>query len=233
VRVRRVVTTRAGGASRGPYATFNLSPDVGDDPAAVAANRDRLARELGLESVVWMRQVHGREVAVVSEPPAADLEGIDATVTARPGTGLAVLVADCAPVLLADPVAGVLGAVHAGRVGAAAGVLPATVTAMGGLGARAERIEALIGPAICGGCYEVPAPMQAEVAAALPGSACTTRTGTPGLDLRGGLYRQLVGLAIGRIGVDPRCTFEDPDLFSYRRDGTTGRFGAVIWAERR
>src|SRR5882762_5894403 len=118
VRVRRVVTTRAGGASRAPFERFNLSVGVGDDPAAVAANRPRLAAGVGLPvtSVVWMRQVHGTATATVSAPPEQDLAEVDAMVTNRPQLALAVLAADCVPVLLADPEAGVLGAVHAGRV---------------------------------------------------------------------------------------------------------------------
>jgi polyphenol oxidase len=142
-----------------------------------------------------------------------------------------VLVADCVPVLLADPVAGVVGAVHAGRAGASAGILPAAVAAMRRLGARPARLEVLLGPAACGQCYEVPARMQAEVATQLPGSACRTRQGTTGLDLRAGLRCQLADAGVAGIGVDPRCTVEEPTLFSYRRDGTTGRIAALIWLE--
>ncbi|MHA6795316.1 peptidoglycan editing factor PgeF [Pseudonocardia bannensis] len=230
-----MVTTRAGGRSTGPFARFNLSREVGDDPAAVAANRRRLAVELGLTpGVVFLQQVHGVRVATVdapADPAAPDIPETDAVVTAQPGVGLAVLAADCVPVLLADPVAGVVGAAHAGRVGAAAGVLPATVAAMAELGTRPEALEVLLGPAVCGACYEVPAAMRAEVDAALPGSATRTRRGTPGLDLRAGLRRQLAGIGVARIGVDPRCTVEDPDLYSHRREGRTGRLAAVTWLD--
>jgi YfiH family protein len=235
VRVRRVVSTRAGGRSGGAYAAFNLSAGVGDDPRAVAANRARVESELGVP-VVFLQQVHGTRVAVVEGPPGegdADRPGTDAAVTAEPGVGLAVLAADCVPVLLADPRAGVIGAAHAGRVGAAEGVLPAVVAAMEGLGARAAAIEVLLGPAVCGLCYEVPAAMQAEVDAQLPGSAVRTRKGTPGLDLRAGLYHQLVELGIGKVGADPRCTMEDRALYSHRRDGRTGRQAAVVWLDQR
>ena len=233
-RVRRVVSTRAGGRSRGAYSSFNLSAGVGDDPAAVRANRDRLARELGVP-VVFLQQVHGTEVVTVDsvpDPAAPDVAASDAVVTALPGVGVAVLAADCVPVLLADPRAGVVGAAHAGRVGAAAGVLPATVAAMERLGARAADVEVLLGPAICGGCYEVPAAMRAEVDRALPGSAVRTRKGTPGLDLRAGLYHQLTALGVARIGGDPRCTFEDRDLYSHRRQPGTGRQAAITWLDR-
>jgi YfiH family protein len=228
-----VFSTRAGGRSTGDFAHFNLSAGVGDDPAAVAANRQRVAARLGVP-VVYLNQVHGIRVATVTEAPApdaADLAATDAAVTATPGIGVAVLAADCVPVLLADPVAGVVGAAHAGRVGAAGGVLPATVAAMVALGARVSAIEVVLGPAICGGCYEVPAAMQAEVEAALAGSAVRTRRGTPGLDLRAGLYHQAAALGVARIGGDPRCTLESPDLYSHRGDGRTGRQAAITWLD--
>jgi YfiH family protein len=232
-RVRRVVTTRAGGRSTGSYSSFNLSAGVGDDPGAVAANRARLARAIGAP-VVFLEQVHGTTVATVDavpRPGAPDLPATDALVTALPGVGLAVLSADCPPVLLADPGAGVIGAAHAGRIGAAAGVVPAVVRAMEALGARVGAIEVLLGPAICGGCYEVPATMRAQVDTRLPGSAVRTRRGTPGLDLRAGLHRQLAALGVARIGGDPRCTFEDDDLYSHRRRPGTGRLAAVTWLD--
>jgi hypothetical protein len=235
MRVRRVVTTRAGGASKAPYDSFNLSTGVGDDPRAVLANRRRLANTIGLteDAVRWMRQVHGTRVAVVAGPGrGADHDGVDAMVTDRPGIALAVLAADCVPVLLADPGAGVIGVAHAGRVGAASGVLPATLDAMWTLGARPGRTEVLLGPAVCGGCYEVPAAMRDEVGVALPGSACRTGTGTPGLDLRAGLRAQLDSLGVTRIDTDPRCTVEDPALYSHRRDGRTGRLAALTWLDR-
>ena len=233
MRVRRVVTTRAGGSSRPPYDTFNLGDHVGDEPAAVAANRKRLAAELGLskDRVAWMEQVHGRTATVVDGSETGPAEATDALVTAEPGLAVAVLVADCVPILLSDATAGVVGAVHAGRVGARVGVVPAALDAMRSVGAEAHRIEALLGPAICGDCYEVPAAMAEDVEKHLPGSACRSRKGTPGLDLRAGLWRQLADLGIGKIGVDPRCTVEDKTLFSYRRDGSTGRIAATIWIE--
>jgi YfiH family protein len=233
-RIRRVVTTREGGVSASPYASFNLGDHVGDQPDAVAANRNRLAEGIGLapERLVWMEQVHGRTVAVVDGPRSEPLPATDGVVTAEPGLVMAVLVADCVPVLLADPVAGVVGAVHAGRVGARVGVLPAALDAMRGLGARTEQVEVLLGPSACGNCYEVPADMQADVERHLPGSACRTRKGTAGLDLRAGLWRQLADAGVGRIGVDPRCTIEAPELYSYRREGTTGRLAALTWFER-
>lgn len=233
MRVRRVVTTRAGGQSRPPYDTFNLGDHVGDDVGDVYANRKRLAAELGLaeDRLAWMEQVHGRTVTVVDGSETAAAEATDALVTAEPGLALVVLVADCVPVLLVDAEAGVVAAVHAGRVGARVGVVPAALEAMRSLGAEPSRIEALLGPAICGDCYEVPADMAADVEKHVPGSACKTRKGTTGLDLRAGLWRQLADLGVGKIGVDPRCTYEDKTLFSFRRDGTTGRIAGITWLD--
>ncbi|WP_410651555.1 peptidoglycan editing factor PgeF [Amycolatopsis sp. cmx-4-54] len=233
MRVRRIVTTRAGGASRPPYDTFNLGDHVGDDAGDVYANRKRLAAELGLaeDRLAWMEQVHGRTATVVDGSETSAAEATDALVTAEPGLALVVLVADCVPLLLADAEAGVVAAVHAGRVGARVGVVPAAIEAMRSVGAEPARTEALLGPAICGDCYEVPADMAADVEKHVPGSACKTREGTPGLDLRAGLWRQLADLGVGKIGVDPRCTNEEKTLFSFRRDGTTGRIAGITWLD--
>jgi hypothetical protein len=178
-----------------------------------------------------MEQVHGRTAAVVDGPVAEPLEATDAVIATRPGLAVAVLTADCVPILLSDPEAGVVAAVHAGRVGARVGVLPAALDAMREAGAQLDRVEVLLGPSVCGECYEVPADMQADVAKHLPGSASKTRKGTPGLDLRAGLWQQLAAAGVAKIGVDPRCTVEDKTLFSHRRDGTTGRLAAITWLE--
>ncbi|GAB1514441.1 peptidoglycan editing factor PgeF [Actinophytocola sp. KF-1] len=233
MRIRRVVTTRAGGRSKPPYESFNLGGGVGDDPAAVAANRARLADELGLERdrLVWMDQIHGRNAEVVDGPRPGGVEATDAIVTAEPNLALVALCADCVPVLLADPEAGVVGAAHAGRVGARIGVVPAALAAMEQAGARIDRVEVLLGPAACGECYEVPAAMRADVEAHLPGSASKTRKGTPGLDIRAGLWQQLADAGVAKIGIDPRCTIEDKTLFSHRREGTTGRLAALTWLD--
>lgn len=233
VRIRRVTTTRAGGVSGPPFDTFNLGDHVGDDPAAVATNRRRLAAAIGLkpERVVWMNQVHGDRVEVVDGPRGGPVEHTDALVTGTARLALAVVTADCVPVLLADARAGVAAAVHAGRVGAQRGVVARTVEAMVGLGARPGDISALLGPAVSGRNYEVPAPMADEVEAALPGSRTTTAAGTPGLDLRAGIACQLTDLGVTAIDIDPRCTVDDPTLFSHRRDAPTGRLASLVWME--
>jgi YfiH family protein len=142
-----------------------------------------------------------------------------------------VLAADCACVLLTDPRARIVGAAHSGREGTAAGVVTALVAAMAGAGADPARMRALIGPAICGGCYEVPAQVRDRVAAAVPEAACRTRRGRPGLDIRAGITAQLARAGIGHLDNDRRCTAETPDLYSFRRDGRTGRFAGIIWLE--
>ncbi|WP_459545277.1 peptidoglycan editing factor PgeF [Nocardia sp. X0981] len=231
--VRRVVTTRAGGFSAPPYDSFNLGDHVGDDPTAVRRNRARLAGTLGLpaDHVIWMEQIHGRTVTTVDGPRTEPVPATDALVTTRPGLALVVLTADCVPVLLSDDEAGVIAAVHAGRIGARIGIVPRVLEAMVAAGARPERIGALLGPAASGRQYEVPAEMRADVEAHLPGSATTTVRGTPGLDLRAGIRRQLAAAGIGGIAEDPRCTIEDTTLFSHRRGAPTGRIGSVIWME--
>jgi len=233
VRIRRVTTTRAGGVSAPPFDTFNLGDHVGDDPAAVAANRARLASAIGLpgDHVVWMNQVHGDQVEVVTGPRADPVEDTDALVTTTPRLALAVVSADCVPVLLADSRAGVVAGVHAGRVGAAKGVVLRAVEAMLAQGAHIADISVLLGPAVSGANYEVPAKMAADVEARLPGSRTRTARGTPGLDLRAGIARQLIGAGIKAIDADPRCTVADPNLFSHRRGAPTGRLASVVWME--
>ncbi|MFJ8919540.1 peptidoglycan editing factor PgeF [Streptomyces sp. NPDC102415] len=228
-------TDRWGGVSAVPYEELNLGGAVGDDPAAVRANRARAARSLGLDPdlVVWMNQVHGRDVAVVDGPwgDTRDIPAVDAVVTARRGLPLAVLTADCTPVLLADPAAGVAAAAHAGRPGLVAGVVPAAVEAMIALGAEPSRITAHTGPAVCGRCYEVPEQMRAEVAGAVPESWSETSWGTPAVDVTAGVHAQLAELGVTDRHSSPFCTLESGDHFSYRRDRTTGRLAGYVWLD--
>jgi hypothetical protein len=233
VRIRRVITTRAGGVSAPPYDSFNLGDHVGDDPAAVAANRARLAATIGLgeDRLVWMNQVHGDRIVVVDDTVDHAVDDADGLVTTTPRLALVVVTADCVPVLMADARVGVVAAVHAGRVGAQRGVVVRAVQTMLDVGARVEDISALLGPAVSGRNYEVPAEMADEVERALPGSRTTTAKGTPGLDLRAGIARQLTELGVTAIDIDPRCTVDDPDLFSHRRGAPTGRLASLIWME--
>ncbi|MEU9889369.1 peptidoglycan editing factor PgeF [Sphaerisporangium sp. NPDC051011] len=222
-------TDRHGGVSAGPYGTRNLGGSVGDDPAAVAENRALTARGFGLDpgGVVFMRQVHGRDVSYVTEPFGAVPPSLDGVFTDRPALGLAVLAADCAPVLLADPVKGMVGGAHSGRVGTAAGVVTALVEAMRAHGA--DDLVAMVGPLACGSCYEVSDELRDEVAAVVPETWSSTPAGAPALDLRAGISAQLARAGVGDVRHDARCTIETADLFSHRRERLTGRFAGYVW----
>ena len=170
------VTARDGGVSSGPYATLNLSLSVGDEPAAVLENRRRLAAALDArpEDFVYARQVHGAGVHVVDQTHRGSgafslddaIDGADALVTATPGVVLAILTADCVPIVLHDPAAGVLACVHAGWRGTVAGVTAAAVAAMRDLGARPDRLTAGIGPAVAAPRYQVGPDVHEAVTAA-------------------------------------------------------------------
>ncbi|MGW1556211.1 peptidoglycan editing factor PgeF [Streptomyces sp. NPDC002144] len=227
-------TSRWGGVSAVPYEELNLGGAVGDDPDAVRTNRELAAKSLGVDParVVWMNQVHGNEVAVVDGPWAErPVPEVDAVVTARRGLALAVLTADCTPVLLADPVAGIVAAAHAGRPGMVAGVVPAALRAMTELGADPARIVARTGPAVCGRCYEVPEAMRADVAAVEPAAYAETSWGTPAVDVTAGVHAQLERLGVRDLERSPVCTRESGDHFSYRRDRTTGRLAGYVWLD--
>jgi hypothetical protein len=227
-------TTRFGGISKAPWHERNLAYHVGDDPAAVAANRDGLSEQLGGASLVTVNQVHGAGVQVLEAHDVYDPGRpvvADAMVTAVPGLALTIQVADCLPVLFADVRSRVVAAAHAGRAGLAAGVLQQTIAAMTALGADVADIAAVVGPGVCGRCYEVPAMMRDEVAAVLPGSAGLTRDRTPSLDLPAGAIEMLAGLGLGQVRRTDICTVEDNRFFSHRRDGVTGRFAGVVLVE--
>ncbi|KHO18973.1 laccase [Mycolicibacterium setense] len=226
-----MTTTRAGGVSVPPFDSFNLGDHVGDDPRAVAQNRRRLAAAVGADALVWMNQVHSDRVVTVDGPRDTAVDNADALVTTVPRLALVVVTADCVPVLMGDARAGVVAAVHAGRVGAQNGIVARTLETMLAAGARAGDISVLLGPAVSGANYEVPEQMAAEVEEALPGSRTTTSRGTPGLDLRAGIAGQLRALGVTAIDVDPRCTVADRALFSHRRDAPTGRLASVVWME--
>ncbi len=232
-------TNRRGGVSAPPYAELNLGLHVGDDPAAVVENRRRLDALTGGRPVVWMDQVHGRRVTVVGRAPDAAVAETDAIITMVPDLVLAVLVADCVPVMLQGTVtegaaAGseVVAAAHAGRRGLQLGVLEAVVSRMSSLGVAPRAIAAELGPCVCGKCYEVSTSMREEVAAVAPAARSTTRSGRPSLDLRAGLVQQLHALGISKVHVDPTCTVESVDHFSHRRDQRTGRCAGLIAIDR-
>lgn len=224
----RALTGRAGGYSTGPFAGLNLGQGLGDDPRAVRRNRDRVAAAAGVGTgrLLFARQVHGTGVAVVTGPWAGAPAEADALVTRTPGLVLGVLVADCVPVLLHAPDEGVVAVAHAGRRGMVDGIVPATVAAMRALGATT--LLATLGPSICARCYEVPAALRAQVAARQPVAASVTWRATPSVDVAAGVLEQLAPVC-REVEQVPGCTFERHDLFSYRRERTTGRFAALVW----
>lgn len=228
--IRMAVTDRRGGTSTGPYAGLDLAGHVGDDPATVSANRRLLLGALGLgpDRLVVAEQVHGCTVVEVTGPWPGPAPEADALVTRQAGLVLGVLVADCVPVLLAAPAEGVVGVAHAGRRGMVEGVVPGLVEAVRDLGGGV--LEARVGPSVCGRCYEVPGEMREQVAATAPVARAVTRRGTPALDVAAAVVEQLTTAGASVQWLDG-CTVERPDLYSYRRDGTTGRFAGLAWRE--
>lgn len=223
-------TTRHGGVSASPYDSLNLAVHVGDDPAAVTANRARVAEVAGVP-VSFLVAEHGVAVARITapgdQPPPAD-----ALVTTTPGVALAAIAADCAPVLLHDQATGAVAAVHAGREGLYGGVIDAAWHALLDLRASGSQgegpVSAAIGPTICGQCYEVPEDMQARVASRHPSARATTRTGTAGLDISRAIDVRLRELGASTVVRSDVCTAESDSFFSHRRDGVTGRFAGVV-----
>lgn len=213
--------------STGGFAGLNLGDRVGDDAAAVAENRARLAARLGVEPdhLLFSRQVHGTGVVVANGPWRGGAPEADAIVTGTPGLALGVLVADCVPVLLHAPEEGVVGVAHAGRRGMVEGVVEAVVHAMRDLGATT--LLATVGPSVCGRCYEVPPAMRDEVSATRPVTSSVTWHGTPSLDVAAGVLEQLAPHCWDLEQVHG-CTVERDDLYSFRRSGTTGRFAGVV-----
>ena len=214
-------TNRTGGVSTGAFSSLNLALHVGDEPALVRENREILGSQVGLHQ--YMEQVHGNRTviveAVTEEPPTAD-----ALVTGIPGVPLAVMVADCIPLLLTSKVA--VAAVHVGRKGLMNSVTLNAISAMREIGAR--EISAIIGPSICGRCYEVSEEIFLEVTKVHPAAAATTASGTHSLDLPAALVKTLLSEGVA-ISFESGCTAEDPALFSYRRDGVTGRQAGIVW----
>ncbi len=236
-------TDRTGGFSKGGMSSLNLGRTDLDDVAALRANMGAVRRASGLECIAVVHQMHGVEVHDVDQDPdwrgdrwlgdripgAARIPLADAMVASVARVGLAIRVADCLPVLLADPWARIVAAAHAGRRGLLDGVLRSTVEAMTAKGAR--RITAWIGPHICGSCYEVPGDMAADAQHRIPGVATTTSWGSPAIDLGTGACIQLAELGVEVHSVDP-CTLTTPSLFSHRGDGPdAGRQVGVVWLD--
>ncbi len=224
--------TREGGVSSGIYASLNCGRGSGDDPGAVAENRRRAAARFGLDvdRLVTPHQIHSTTIMSVTEPwPADQAPRCDGLVTNRTGIVLGVLAADCAPVLLEDAEAGVIGAAHAGWRGALAGVVDATVAAMEALGARRGQVQAAIGPCIGPDSYEVGPEFRQSFEADDPGNAQHFHVpfgGRDHFDLAGYLVRRIAGIGVKAVTHVAADTAADPgQWFSYRRSCQRGEPG--------
>jgi polyphenol oxidase len=233
--IKTMITNRHGGFSQAPFDSLNLGSHVGDDSAVVQKNRDALKALLPNEPV-WLNQIHGTQVADVDEH-GSGVPNADASVTTRPGRVLAIMTADCLPVLLATKDGKVVGAAHAGWRGLAAGVIEQTVTLM-----RAKQnnqtqseILAYLGPAIGPHAFEVGGEVRDIFMAQNPASAtCFEPLQEKGKYLAD-IYA-LASLRLNAMGIDfieggGECTLQNPDYFSYRRDQKTGRMGSFIWID--
>ena len=226
-RVRGLVTTRAGGASNGPYASLNLGSRSGDDPDAVRQNRARL-RELLPGDPRWLRQVHGSNV-VDAGAAGGEFEA-DACIARAAGVVCAVLVADCMPVLIADAAGRAVGVAHAGWRGLAHGVIERTLDAIGG---EPEALLAWLGPAIGPRVYEIGEEVRAAFLAADPAAESAFRATRPGhwrLDLYAIARQRLAARGVRHVYGGDFCTYSESDrFFSYRRERVSGRMAALIW----
>lgn len=211
----------------------NLAFHVGGRPETVRSNRARLEERLGAGRLQFMDQVHGSDVAEVASGQYAAGTGPTADAMISADVPLAVMVADCVPVVLVGRLPDgrpLTGVAHAGRPGVALRVVPRTVALMRERGATG--VSAWLGPSVCGDCYEVPEDLRAEVAAVEPASYSTTSWGTPALDLPAAVLAQLAGLGVPAERIRA-CTLQEPQLFSHRRDGhssAAGRFAGVVYA---
>ena len=227
--VRALITTRAGGASRGAYAGLNLGMRSGDDVEDVARNRASLRQWLPAEPL-WLRQVHG--TAVVEADGADANPEADAAIARRPGRVCAALTADCLPALLCDEAGTVVAAVHAGWRGLCSGVIEQTVRAMDRPPAA---LLAYLGPAIGPAAYEVGSEVRQAFVASDPEAEAAFMPGRPGkfyADLYALARARLAKSGVARIYGGGYCTYTERErFFSYRRDGATGRMASLIWME--
>jgi len=232
--------TRRGGASSGIYAGLNCGPGSSDQREAVALNRARVAETLGVTPprLLSLHQIHGTDVAVAGPEGWSERPRADAAVTADPSVALGVLTADCAPILLHDPEARVIGAAHAGWRGALAGVVETTLDAMENLGARRASVNAVVGPTISQRAYEVGPEFLDAFRAEEQGFE---RHFAPGqgdrlhFDLPGFVLARLRAAGVAEAAWVGACTFSDPDrFFSYRRATHAGEpdYGRLISAIR-
>lgn len=227
-------TTRAGGVSRPPYDGLNLALHVGDEPASVRRNRAILSESLPGEPC-WLEQVHGIAVHDADPaPPGATPPQADAAVTTRRAQVLAVLTADCLPVVITDAQGVALAVAHAGWRGLAGGVLQAAAGAVRRRAPDGVALRAWIGPAIGPEAFEVGAEVPAAFAQLAPAGAFRPRPGHPGKwlgDLPAIAESVLRRAGVAQVAHSGLCTVADARFYSYRRDGRTGRFATLAWLQ--
>jgi hypothetical protein len=228
--VQALCTTRLGGVSIGPYASFNLGGHVGDAISAVAENRARLTRELGVD-ILWLDQVHGATVVDVGDDTLSSPTA-DAAISRRAGRACAVLTADCLPVLLARQDGQAVGAAHAGWRGLCAGVLEATVAALG----EGHTLQAWLGPAIGPAAFEVGDEVRTAFLAHDAQATVAFRPGAQVGKWMADLYtlarQRLAACGVTAVYGGGLCTHGDATRFySYRREPVTGRMASLIWIE--
>lgn len=238
--IRHAFFTREGGVSSGLYASLNGGLGSSDDPSCVAENRRRMTEHLGLrpDALVSLHQIHSPDAVVVEQPWARDQRPrADGMATARAGLALGITTADCGPVLFADAEARVVGAAHAGWRGVISGVLEATLAAMGGLGARRERIVAVLGPTIRQDSYEVGSELVAQFREADRANErffrAAARDGHALFDLPGLIRARLEAAGLAAVADLGLCTYADESRFySYRRATHRGEpdYGRLISA---
>ena len=227
-----MVTTRAGGVSEPPYESFNLAFHVGDAAARVHENRRRLLSTAGVDKVQWLDQEHGRCVLAASPLTVGGPLSADASWTAARDLGLAVLVADCVPLLLANVDASLVAVVHCGWRGTVAGVVEASVEA---LPESPSRLVAWLGPGVCGDCYEVGSDVRDALGTDECDGVLVEQESACGnvrkwrMDLPALIVARLRRSGVERIVPSSLCTICDSRFYSHRRDGHTGRFAALIW----
>ena len=238
-KIKTMITNRHGGFSQAPFDGLNLGLHVGDDPVTVQKNRDALKTLLPNEPI-WLNQVHGTQVIDADNANAClDVPSADASVTTTPGRVLAIMTADCLPVLLASRDGKVVGAAHAGWRGLAAGVIEQTVALMRSKQSNGEKAQAgilaYLGPAIGPHAFEVGSEVRDIFMAQNSASAaCFEQLQEKGkylADIYGLACLRLNALGIEHIEGGEECTLQNPDYFSYRRDQQTGRMGSFIWID--
>ena len=216
-------TTPIAGHSSPPYSSLNLATQVGDISEHVLKNRTELENQIG-RPIQFLEQVHGNQVASIEkicEPPIAD-----AAFTRVKGIALAVMVADCVPILFTSDE--VVGVAHVGRRGLVNGVIAKVAAVLKNI--SPTNLAAHVGPHICPSCYEISSDLANEISQNFPEVISQSRWGTPSIDLRSSSIRQLQIEEIETNDLS-HCTYEDENLFSYRRDQKTGRNAGIVWFE--